>query len=158
MPYWPPSYRSILTWNISMRALFPQRISPLSVTAWMPFPEISSTFSGRSRVIPLSLAASTILVPMGWVEPSSHRAAISRSASMLSLPKGMTLCTWNSPLVMVPVLSITTAFTFFRASMATPPLKRMPFLEPAPMPEKKARGTLSTRAQGQLMTRKVMAV
>ena len=43
-------------------------------------------------------------------------------------------------------------------SMERPPLKRMPFLEPAPIPEKKASGILSTRAQGQLITRKVIAV
>ena len=42
--------------------------------------------------------------------------------------------------------------------MATPPLKRMPYLEPAPIPLKKAKGTLSTKAQGQLITRKVSAV
>ena len=37
-------------------------------------------------------------------------------------------------------------------------LLNLPFLDPAPMPEKKDRGTLKTRAQGQLMTRKVRAV
>ena len=69
-----------------------------------------------------------------------------------------TVWTLNSPLVMVPVLSTTTDLILDRASMDCPPLKRMPFLLPAPMPAKKARGTLSTRAQGQLITRNVRAV
>ena len=59
---------------------------------------------------------------------------------------------------MVPVLSITTAFTSFNASIETPPLNRIPFLDPAPIPEKNASGTLNTSAHGQLMTRKVIAV
>ena len=37
-------------------------------------------------------------------------------------------------------------------------LKQIPCFDAAPMPAKKLRGTLSTRAQGQLMTRKVKAV
>ena len=53
---------------------------------------------------------------------------------------------------------MTTTFTFFKASRAIPPLKRIPFLDPAPIPEKNASGTLKTRAHGQLITRKVSAV
>lgn len=43
-------------------------------------------------------------------------------------------------------------------SSAAPPLNKIPILDPAPIPEKNARGTLNTRAQGQLITRKVKAV
>ena len=39
--------------------------------------------------------------------------------------------------------------------MATPPLNRIFFLDAAPIPAKNASGTESTRAQGQLITRKV---
>ena len=60
--------------------------------------------------------------------------------------------------MIVPVLSITIAFTFFRLSIAIPPLKRIPFLEPAPIPEKNASGTLNTNAHGQLITKNVNAV
>ena len=60
--------------------------------------------------------------------------------------------------MIVPVLSITIALTFLSPSIAIPPLKRIPFLEPAPIPEKNARGTLNTNAQGQLITRNVNAV
>ena len=56
------------------------------------------------------------------------------------------------------VLSITTAPSLLKDSMDSPPLKRMPFLEPAPIPEKNASGTLNTRAHGQLITRKEIAV
>ena len=59
---------------------------------------------------------------------------------------------------MVPVLSITMPFTFLRASIEMPPLKSIPSFDAAPMPAKKARGTLMTSAHGQLITRKVMAV
>ena len=59
---------------------------------------------------------------------------------------------------MVPVLSMTTALILLMASMDWPPLKRIPRLLPAPIPAKKASGTLRTSAQGQLMTRKVRAV
>ena len=71
---------------------------------------------------------------------------------------GETLCTIKFPSVIVPVLSITIAFSSFMASREVPPLNKIPFLEPAPIPEKNAKGTLSTRAQGQLITRKVSAV
>ena len=70
----------------------------------------------------------------------------------------MIFCTTKFPLVIVPVLSITTVEIWFKASMDTPPLNKMPRLDPDQIPEKKASGTLNTRAQGQLITRKVRAV
>jgi len=99
------------------------------------------------------LAAWRMLTAMGWVEFCSQLA---QRARMSSPP--MTSWTRKSPRVTVPVLSMATAFTAAMASILTPPLKRMPRLLPAPMPEKKASGTLRTRAQGQLMTRKDRAV
>ena len=100
-----------------------------------------------------------MLCPIGWVEDSSQLALIASSSSALTLSEaGFTDCTTKFPFVMVPVLSITIALTFFSASMAIPPLKRIPLLEAAPMPEKNARGTDNTSAHGQLMTRKVSAV
>ncbi len=51
-----------------------------------------------------------------------------------------------------------TAFTWDMASRETPPLNKIPRLEPAPIPEKNASGTLKTSAQGQLMTKNVSAV
>ena len=69
-----------------------------------------------------------------------------------------TFCTAKLPFVMVPVLSMMIALTFFRASMESPPLKSIPYLDAAPIPEKNASGTLITSAQGQLITRNVIAV
>ena len=100
-----------------------------------------------------------MLTAMGWVENSSQLAARDSSSPVETvLSAGIAACTWKLPLVMVPVLSMTTALMPDSASMALPPLNRMPFLDAAPMPEKKASGTLSTSAQGQEMTRKVSAV
>ncbi len=53
---------------------------------------------------------------------------------------------------------MTTEVISFNVSSAAPPLNKIPILDPAPIPEKNARGTLNTRAQGQLITRKVKAV
>ena len=79
-------------------------------------------------------------------------------AGLFSVATGITSCTTKFPFVIVPVLSITIVFTSFMASKAAPPLNKMPFLEPAPIPEKNANGTLRTSAQGQLITRNVKAV
>ena len=99
-----------------------------------------------------------MLAAIGWEDADSQAAAMARTSCWdVSLNVDI-LSTTNTPLVIVPVLSITTAFMFLRASMARPPLKRIPSLEAAPMPEKNASGTLITSAQGQLITRKVMAV
>ena len=128
------------------------------MTACMPQPAISSTVSGRVTVIPFPCAAETILCAMGWVEVDSQAAQSSSRVSAFTESAGRTVCRTKLPSVRVPVLSIITAFTLRMASREIPPLNRMPRLEPAPIPEKNARGTLKTRAQGQLITRKVSAV
>ena len=60
--------------------------------------------------------------------------------------------------MIVPVLSITTEVISFNVSKAAPPLNKIPILDPAPIPEKNASGTLKTSAHGQLITRNVSAV
>ena len=65
--------------------------------------------------------------------------------------------TSKTPSVRVPVLSNTTCFTLARVSTMLAPLMRMPLRLAPPIPAKKLRGILITRAQGQLMTRKVRA-
>ena len=57
------------------------------------------------------------------------------------------------PLVRVPVLSKTKVSALALFSIATDPLKRIPYLEPDPIPAKKVIGTEMTRAQGQEMRR-----
>ena len=142
----------------SINFLFPQRITFPSMTARIPSPAISFKVDGRVSSMPFSLAAVTILFAMGWVDTCSQLAARRRRVSSSVLPTVTVFCNTKFPSVMVPVLSITTALTSAIDSSATPPLKRMPFLEPAPIPEKNASGTLNTSAQGQLMTRKDRAV
>ena len=55
-------------------------------------------------------------------------------------------------------MSITTALILAIVSIALPPLKRIPLFDAAPIPEKNAKGTLSTNAHGQLITRNESAV
>ena len=63
-------------------------------------------------------------------------------------PEGDTVCTTKFPLVMVPVLSMTTTFTFFKASRAIPPLKSDPLSGSGSDAGEEGQGTLKTRAQG----------
>ena len=99
-----------------------------------------------------------MLVAIGCVERLSAAPANANTLSSV-YPPSLTICTTlKFPSVTVPVLSMTTAFTAASDSRETPPLNKIPFLEPAPIPAKKASGTLRTSAQGQLITRKVSAV
>ena len=75
----------------------------------------------------------------------------------MRLPALVTRVTVKLPFVRVPVLSKAIALTLPSASIESPPLKRIPSFDDAPIPEKYASGTLSTSAHGQLITRKVSA-
>ena len=77
-----------------------------------------------------------MLTPMGWLEASSAPAQSLSNSLALTSSIAVIFCKTKLPLVIVPVLSITTALTFFKASIAKPLLKRIPCLEPAPIPEK----------------------
>ncbi len=145
-------------WYWSISFLFPASTSLPESCAWMPCPASSWSPEGFSRSRCFSLAKAVMLTPMGCVECCSQLAQSATISSWLKSPNGIICCTAKLPFVIVPVLSMTTAEILFKASIDMPPLKRIPFLDPAPMPEKKARGTLNTRAQGQLITRKVNAV
>ena len=63
--------------------------------------------------------------------------------------------TLKIPSVSVPVLSKTTVSVLAKASIKFEPLIRIPSLLAPPIPAKKVRGMLITKAQGQLITRKV---
>ena len=60
--------------------------------------------------------------------------------------------TRGSPLVMVPVLSRATTFTFPVCSRDTAVLNRIPFRAPTPLPTMMATGVARPRAQGQEIT------
>ena len=68
-----------------------------------------------------------------------------------------TSVTAGRPCVIVPVLSRTTVFTLWAISSASPDLIRMPFSAPLPVPTIIATGVARPRAQGQEITRTVMA-
>ena len=76
--------------------------------------------------IPDCWAFSTMLTAIGCVELYSHAAAMESSCSSLMSPAGSICCTVKLPFVIVPVLSMTTAFTFSSASIESPPLNSMP--------------------------------
>ena len=65
---------------------------------------------------------------------------------------------FGSPLVMVPVLSITTICIFPVSSKDTAVLNIIPFLAPFPLPTIIATGVASPRAQGQLITNTEIAL
>ncbi len=66
--------------------------------------------------------------------------------------------TWNFPSVNVPVLSKTTVPVLLRTSRTSDPRSGVLSLEDRPIPAKYARGTETTRAQGQEITRSIMAL
>src|SRR5690606_10502089 len=64
----------------------------------------------------------------------------------------------KTPLVTVPVLSITNVFILVIASIKDAPLNRIPFFEAAPKPPKYPKGIEITKAQGQEITKKIKAL
>ena len=64
----------------------------------------------------------------------------------------------KTPLVTVPVLSITKVFILVIASKNEAPLNKIPFFEAAPNPPKYPNGIEITNAQGQDITKKINAL
>ena len=137
--------------SLPQRMFFPPRI------AVTPRPAISPDFSGVSSFASWLRQYSTTLSATGCVEHCSQLPHMESISFSLILPYDVISVTEKLPFVSVPVLSNAIALTFPRASIAFPPLNSIPSFEAAPIPEKYARGTLSTRAHGQLITRKVSA-
>ena len=98
------------------------------VKSWMAFP--------RGCSLPLSAE------PMSRKNSSSSTVSAKRRKSV----------TEGRPLVRVPVLSKRTADTLCASSRATPPLIRMPFLAPTPVPTITAVGVARARLHGQAIT------
>ena len=158
VPYISSPCIGISTLFISRSLLFPQRIFPSDTETSIPFPEISFISITSGIWIFLALTSSIMLTAIGCEDNFSALPAYDKSFSSLIPSAVLTSATEKSPSVTVPVLSITTAFISASASRETPPLNNIPCFEPAPIPEKKASGTLRTRAHGQLITRNVSAV
>ena len=88
---------------------------------------------------------------------SRSTAAVSASSSASSMPSATTSVTSGSPLVRVPVLSITTVSIRAEASSAVAFLNSTPRRAPSPVPTMIAVGVARPSASGQVMTTTVMA-
>ena len=106
------------------------------MSAVRPCPAVSTTPAAEAMSRSSCFARWTMLMPIGWLEWASAAAVSARSSLSLMPFAGVTDCTTKLPSVIVPVLSKTTFFTVSIDSSASPPLKRMPSFDPAPMPEK----------------------
>ncbi len=89
----------------STRSPFTEAMTPLPRTAW--------NSCGSARVIPSTLARSTIARPRGCSEPRSAEAAACSTVLSSQPCTATTSVTSGLPLVMVPVLSKTTTRTSF---------------------------------------------
>ena len=96
-------------------------------------------------------------VAIGWVDSASKDFATVERCS-LSTERYLISCTENTPSVRVPVLSKAMEEMWDIFSNASSPLMRIPFLAEAPIAAKYVRGTESTRAQGQDITRSMAAL
>jgi len=89
----------------------------------------------------------------GCSERASTEAAI-RITRSLAVPGAVsTSVTRGSPTVRVPVLSKTTMVSLWAFSRLSPPLMRIPFSAPIPVPTMTAVGVARPMAQGQAMIR-----
>ncbi len=143
--------RSSVTFRSAISLRLPSRMIRPSCCASTPWPGIASNRVASSSVIPRALAPLTMASPSGCSEFFSATAA-RRSTSASSPLAATTSVTEGCPLVSVPVLSKTTTCTLLVASMASAPLKRMPYSAPLPLPAMMAVGVASPTAHGQEMT------
>ena len=118
----------------------------------MPRPgSVSKPVTGRSTSRRFSLSAISAW-ERGCSDGFSREAASLMSSSPDSAPARTRSVTAGLPSVMVPVLSSTTAFTWWAVSRASADLMRMPFFAPTPVPTIIEVGVARPRAQGQEMT------
>ena len=87
----------------------------------------------------------------GRSERRSSAAANARTSASSRPPSTKVRERTGRPSVSVPVLSKARALSLPAASSAAPPLRRMPRLEAAPIPETTVTGVEITRAHGQAM-------
>ena len=121
-----------------------------------PWPGTFSKSVAESWAAPTCSARRTIASASGCSESRSTAAARART-SFSDKPSAVSSVTSGSPLVSVPVLSITTTWTRAAASIAAAFLKRIPRLAPSPVPTMMAVGVARPRASGQVITTTVMA-
>ena len=134
--------------SLSKRAL-PSNKSWPETLASIPRPSSALKLSTFSSVRFLSCAARTRAAASGCSLCFSA-AAMSVSKSFSAQPSAVIISVrLGSPLVIVPVLSRTMVLSLCAVSRLAPPLMRMPFSAPRPVPTMIAVGVASPKAQGQ---------
>ncbi len=141
-----PMPRSLMSAPLPRSTCFPP------IRDSIPRPGSAWNASSGSADMPRSSARFTIASPSGCSEPFSAEAASWSSASSLNPSVSTMSVTTGAPSVMVPVLSSTTIWMRWASSRAAPPLMRMPFSAPLPVPTMMAVGVARPSAQGQAMT------
>mmetsp|Transcript_20045 Transcript_20045/g.58585 ORF Transcript_20045/g.58585 Transcript_20045/m.58585 type:complete len:272 (-) Transcript_20045:1253-2068(-) len=124
-----------------------------------PNPGCAAKSCTDSRTRPRDWAAATMARPTGCSLCCSTAAARARSwESVRRDPwRGAESLRVGLPFVRVPVLSKTRMETWWATSRASPPLMRMPFSAPTPVPTMTAVGVARPKAQGQATTTTEMA-
>ena len=134
----------------------PPTIVPPSTEPCKPFPG-STRKSFTSVSATFSPAYSTMAFPRGCSLRCSSAAAYFKSVSSEIPSAGRRSVTLGRPSVMVPVLSRAMILILPAFSSDSEVLNRMPFRAPIPFPTMMATGVARPKAQGQEITRTVMA-
>ena len=153
-------FRSFMNGRLPMATVRPLtlQLTPLPVTAW--------NSGGLKTLLAKSDSSSerrtsqyfTTATASGCSEERSAHSTIQRSSSFATLSSKCTnSSTAGFPMVRVPVLSKMMVSTLAADSRASPPLIRTPFWAPTPVPVMMAVGAARPRAQGQAITRVVIA-
>ncbi len=148
--------KEIMFSSISLRV--PSKIFFSSMYASIPFPGMERKFFASVRLIFLSSAPLTMASPSGCSDPFSAVAAIKSTSLSLRPETANTSVSFGVPSVRVPVLSKTIVSSLCALSRASPPLIRIPFSAPLPVPTIMAAGVASPTAHGHEITRTVIAM
>ena len=124
-----------------------------SSTPHNPFPGKIWNCETGEITTPCFSDASIMAFPRGCSLCFSSEAAYLSNSTAVTPSAGRISVTEGCPLVIVPVLSSATYFTFPVISSEVAFLKRIPLRAPMPVPTIMATGVASPRAQGQLITR-----
>ena len=136
--------------SISLR--FPIAIFSSLILTTIPFPVIDSNSSIANNSSASFSAALTIASPSGCSLPFSAEAASCKRCFLSVALNEIISVTSGFPSVMVPVLSNIMLFILCVVSNASPPLIKIPFSAPFPVPTIIAVGVASPSAHGHAIT------
>ncbi len=135
-----------------MSAWLPRATSSPFTDAVTPCPPTALKSCGGLESMPISAARRNTARASGCSEPRSALAANRRMSASDNAASPKTFVTVRTPSVSVPVLSNTIVSMSSARSRYSPPLIRMPFSAPRPVPTITAVGVASPNAHGQAMT------